>query len=365
MSEPLETLELDTQSMINRGESCRSLANLEPVCAGQRVTMGDVDQEPDGVKTHASTDGSPAPGDHENGCGQEFFSCNQDYARLKIRDAWLASKRRPNTRIAYRYDLESYFQWCDARGIDVLTAEQEQLDEYANDLDTFGYRPATQHRKLSAVSSYYRHGVRRFKKLVPANPMADVERPDVADESTTEALDVAEAKRLLAAAREVGGRDSAIVHLLAHTGMRVSELCGASVADLRTERGHRTVQVERKGGKYQRLVISGPAVEALDSYLAGRKDGPLFIGKPPDVPVTRYYVARALQPLLKAARIDKRITPHSLRHTAATLALDAGVDIREVQRMLGHSSIETTMRYDRSISRVDKSPAHVLAEVLG
>jgi integrase/recombinase XerD len=78
----------------------------------------------------------------------------------------------------------------------------------------------------------------------------------------------------------------------------------------------------------------------------------------------RRIAARRLARLVETAGIDKHITPHSMRHTAATLALDAGEDIREVQRMLGHEKMDTTLRYDRSRSAVDKSPTHTLARVV-
>lgn len=284
-------------------------------------------------------------------------------ARDEVAAGWLAAASCDNTRAAYSLDLAAFFTWCDQAGVDTLKASRVQLDHYRQHLVRSGYKPATLHRKLAAVSSFYQHGTEEFEKLVPHNVMKRVKRPRVSNESTTAGLDLDEARRLLAVARDAGSRDSAMVHVLAYTGVRVSEMCGVTVMHLSTERGSRMVQVSRKGGETQRLVVAPPAVVELDAYLDGRRAGPLFIGARKG-PVTRHEVARALSRLLPLARIDKRITPHSLRHTAATLALDAGVDIREVQRMLGHKHMETTMRYDRARDRVDRSPAHALARLL-
>ena len=307
-----------------------------------------------------------SPSSDPLGHDQVGLAAKIHYARPTGRDAvaagWLAATRQDTTQRAYKEDLDRYFAWCDVQRIDVLAATRIDVDNYRRVLSR-RYAETTTNRKLAALSSYYRHGTVEFEHLVPHNPVARVFRAKVSNESTTSGLDVGEAKRLLEQADKASDRDRAMARLLLTTGMRVSELCHATVADLHMERGHRTLEVRRKGGKRQRLVLSS-AYEPLAAWLDGRQTGYLFPGDE-DQPLSRHTVARVVQRLTAQAGIHKRITPHSLRHTAATLALDAGVDIREVQRMLGHSSIETTMRYDRSISRVDRSPAHTLAQLLG
>jgi integrase/recombinase XerD len=306
------------------------------------------------------------PEDRATGPGRGVLAAKIHYAPTSPRETvaagWLAATRQDTTQRAYREDLDRYFAWCDVQGVDVLTASRIEVDNYRRVLAR-RYADTTTNRKLAALSSFYRHGTFEFEHLVPHNPVARVHRVKVSNESTTLGLDVAETKLLLEQADKAESCDRAMVRLMLTTGMRVSELCHATVADLHTERGHRTLEVRRKGGKRQRLVLAS-AWTPLAVWLDGRQTGYLFPGENGQ-PLSRHTVARIVKRLTAQAGIDKRITPHSLRHTAATLALDAGVDIREVQRMLGHSSIETTMRYDRSISRVDRSPAHVLAEVLG
>ncbi len=290
----------------------------------------------------------------------------EPFARDRIASAWLLAQDRENTRAAYRRDLTAYFAWCDEFGIDTLTATAHHLRGYRRFLEDGStgrtYAAATVHRKLTVVSSFYRFGTQEFDHLVALNPLDNVKRPKIANESTTVGLDLDEFQRLLAVADEAGPRDAALVRMLFYSGARVSEICSARTTDMRVERGHRTLWVTRKGGKRFRLTVAAPAAEALDRYLAGRT-GAMFLNRRGG-PAARGEVSHRLQKLVARAGIEKRITPHSIRHTAATLALDAGADIREVQRMLGHEKIETTLRYDRSRTDVDRSPTHVLASVV-
>jgi integrase len=151
----------------------------------------------------------------------------------------------------------------------------------------------------------------------------------------------------------------ALVALMLSTGLRVSEVCHADTADLGRERGHRTLTVKRKGGRRQRIPLPEDAAAALEDYLAGRT-GPLFLVA--GVRITRHQVAYRLRKLATAAGIDPDlpISPHSLRHTATTQALDADESLRRVQVLMGHRDPRTTTRYDRARDNVDRSPVHAL-----
>ncbi len=275
--------------------------------------------------------------------------------------SWLGACAGGKTLAAYRYDLAQYFSWCVRHDVNVLEAEQEDIDEYRHIL-LRKFEPATTARKLAALSSFYRHSIRR--KTVKVNPVTFVERPKGDDESNAAGLDLDEVRLLFDAADRAGVTAAALVRILLFLGVRVAELSGATVKDMRTERGHRVLRVTRKGGRRQTLVIPVQAAVALDRHLGGRTEGPLFEGARGG-PMSRYEVDKILSGLVLKAGINKPITPHSMRHTYATLALDAGVHIRDLQKAMGHKNVETTMRYDRARDRVDRSPAHALAEVLG
>lgn len=286
---------------------------------------------------------------------------------------WLESVRSDNGRAAYRRDLEHFYRWADDHGVDVLSALQVHLDAYRRHLETGehagryhgrrSYAPATIARKLAALSSFYRYAVRHSRGLVPANPLEHVARPEVADESMTPGLSLAETERLLDAATAAGPRMRALVLLLVGTGLRVSEAVKADTGDLSTERGKRVLRVTRKGGRQQRVVVPAAADAALREYLRGRQ-GPLFLDAAGRRRMTRQQVDYYLRRLARAAGLDKPVSPHVLRHTAATLALDGGAELREVQVQLGHRRPETTARYDRSRRDLDNRAAQVLAALV-
>ena len=160
--------------------------------------------------------------------------------------------------------------------------------------------------------------------------------------------------------------------MLAELGLRVGEALALDLADLRHNRGHRTVRVTGKGGKVRELPIPAPLGRDLDAYLAGRAraagvaveqlEGPLFVtttGRRVDQPA----VFRLVRRVGKSAGLPaaEHLSPHSLRHTVATAALDAGAPLRDVQDMLGHADPRTTRRYDRSRGSLDRSPAYLIA----
>lgn len=144
-----------------------------------------------------------------------------------------------------------------------------------------------------------------------------------------------------------GARDLALLELLYATGIRVSEACNLCLYDVDDEK----VRVMGKGGKERLVPIGRKALEAIDYYLLHYRNSttkdrkePLFIsrgGKPLD----RMQVWRLIKKYAKGAKITKNISPHTLRHSFATHLLDNGADVRVIQDMLGHSSIDSTDRY--------------------
>lgn len=141
-------------------------------------------------------------------------------------------------------------------------------------------------------------------------------------------------------------RDSAILELLYATGMRVSELCGLDLDDV--DRRRRMVRVLGKGNKERMIPFGEAADDAVGQWLdvrgqMAKVDDALFVGvrgKRIDTRQIRRIVDRAAM----VSGVD-HLSPHSLRHTAATHLLDGGADLRQVQEMLGHSSLQTTQIY--------------------
>lgn len=290
--------------------------------------------------------------------------------RDSLAAAWLLAQDSDNTRKAYLNDIRAYFAWADQWGVDVLTARRLHIDGYREHLtkgDHIGrytskraYTSTTIARKLTAVSSFYRYCAQEKPHLVPLNPAQAVKRPRIADESTTPGLTLPEAQQLIQAAGSAP-LDNALLRLLLGTGIRVSEACRADTGDLGSERGHVTITVTRKGGARQKIPIPQSATEALYAYLGGRS-GPLFVLR--GERMKRQQIDHRLARIAQRAGLKIRLTPHVLRHACATLALDAGATLRDVQYLLGHKDPRTTNRYDRARDSLDRSAVHVLEKVL-
>lgn len=144
-------------------------------------------------------------------------------------------------------------------------------------------------------------------------------------------------------------RDAAILELIYSSGLRVSEVAGARVADLNP--ATRVLRVRGKGKKEREVPIGVPALKALESYWESVEhprtpDLPLFFARSNDVkPVGVHVIQRHLKTYLEVAGLDPKLTPHKLRHSFATHLLDHGADLRSVQEMLGHAHLKTTEVY--------------------
>lgn len=291
-----------------------------------------------------------------------------------VREAFLAGRLTEKTRAAYRQDLAAFFTFAEVQTPADITADR--VTAWRNSLMDAGLRAATVSRKLTALRCLCDHLV--YHGHLPRNP-ADpkvVRAPRTSGASRTQGLTHGQAERLLEAPDRTtlrGARDYAILRWLLQLGLRREELCGVTLADLGEERGHRTARILGKGGKDRILPLKPGLWQATLSYLemsARALDreppgAPLFTstrprsGRPPIRLTARmvwYIVAR----YVRLAGIKKRISPHSLRHTAITLALDAGATIRQAQTFSGHADPKTTVRYDRTREDLDKSAAHLI-----
>jgi integrase/recombinase XerC len=209
-------------------------------------------------------------------------------------------------------------------------------------------------RKLSTLRSFFKYLVR--EQIVPSNPAKGISTPKV-ERTLPTTLTVDETFRLMESPKshpekssggpkEKGSRDRAILELLYSSGLRVSELVGLNSNQLDLDLG--VVRVMGKGRKERIVPVGMKAIDALKVYLEERggikEEEPVFVnflgGR-----LTARSVGRLIKKYTRHSGIFRKVSPHSLRHTFATHLLDAGADIREIQEMLGHSSLSTTQRY--------------------
>ncbi|MDD6201083.1 MAG: tyrosine recombinase XerC [Firmicutes bacterium] len=210
----------------------------------------------------------------------------------------------------------------------------------------YGISPAARARKLSALKSFYKYLTVRTKQLTE-NPVADLEYPKLR-KSLPKYLTLEQSSALLQA---VSGpnekRDYAILMLFLNCGIRRSELVGLNLTDVYEDR----IRVIGKGNK-ERIVYFGSACrKAIDAYLPERSkkvltDNRALFGSRDGNRISVTAVHRLVKKALLQAGLDAtQFSAHKLRHTAATMMLSGGVDVKTVQEVLGHENLNTTQIY--------------------
>lgn len=301
-------------------------------------------------------------------------------------DEWLTTHEdKPNTWAAYAADIGAWLRFlADELDVDVMAAHGRDVEAYQRwlrrtPLPRTGKlpKPATVRRRVETVSSFYRWCVKR--EHLTRNPVDYINRVKVdPDHSATSGLTEDEARRVIAEAfdrvghrpgpdsRRVAERDALMVVLMVVTGMRTTEVRSLDVDSLGYDRGYRVAEVMGKGEKVRKVAL-GLTAEMIDRYVHARglTTGPLFRTRS-GARVPRSWVFEALRRVAVAAAVPQpeRITPHGLRHTYVTTALDAGVPLGDVQDAVGHADPRTTKRYDRNRNRLHNSPTHVVGPAL-
>lgn len=210
----------------------------------------------------------------------------------------------------------------------------------------YGISPTARARKLSAIKSFYKYLTVRTKQL-QENPVADLEYPKLR-KSLPRYLTMEQSAALLkAVSGQNEKRDYAILMLFLNCGIRRSELVGLNLTDVYEDR----IRVVGKGNK-ERFVYFGSACrKAIDAYLEERNqkvltDNRALFGSRDGNRISVTAVHRLVKKALLQAGLDStQFSAHKLRHTAATMMLSGGVDVKTVQEVLGHENLNTTQIY--------------------
>ena len=213
-----------------------------------------------------------------------------------------------------------------------------------------GYGSAT-------IVGFYRWCV--DEQALVRSPALNVRRLKKPSESTRQGLFRTELKDRLDAAEHLGGYRYALACLLGLNGLRVGEVCATDIADLAVDRWHYTLKIVGKGDKPAVVPIPPRTVQAITDAIAGRTAGPLLLTRI-GTRMNRPAAARIVTRLTKTIGVDKHVTPHSLRHSAITAALNAGVSLRDVQELARHADPRTTTRYDRARHSLDRHASYTV-----
>jgi integrase/recombinase XerD len=270
-----------------------------------------------------------------------------------------------DTARTYKRETQQYWGWCRERWIDPLTATREDVVTYRRWLIE-RYAPASVALKLSAVRRFY--AAAKTKGLVAANPAGDVRGPKRAA-TGVQYFSEGELTRILQAVPRntvQGKRDLAILGLTALQGLRVVEIVRLNVGDLRIVDGRPHLRVTGKGGAEDLLPILPSLAERIRGYwTAAERDlsaeAAMFAStrNSRDGRRGERLTRRAVQGLCATYFRKAGVTGHAhlLRHTAATLALKHGADLRQVQAMLRHTDPKITAQYAHALDRADRNPA--------
>jgi len=254
-----------------------------------------------------------------------------------------------NTLRAYRSDLHKLSLFLKKGKKSWLAAKEEDLVRFLHIQSRAGLAPRSLARMVSSVKAFYKFLV--LDGLLASNPAAELSTPKLWRD-LPEFLTVKEVEAVLGQPETDnprGVRDKAMLELLYATGLRVSELVSLPVHALNVEEGY--VLCRGKGGKERIVPVGEAALKALREYLK-RGRPRLKKKKSPALFLTSRgggFSRQGFWKLLKAygakAGLEKKISPHVIRHSFATHLLERGADLRSVQLMLGHSQITTTQIY--------------------
>ena len=210
-----------------------------------------------------------------------------------------------------------------------------------------GLAPAARARKVAAIRSFYKYLTNKAK-LLSENPMQDLDSPRL-KKTLPKYLNLNESVNLLTSVEGKNQtRDYCILTLFLNCGLRISELVGLNLSDDRGE----LLRVLGKGNKERMIYLNDACRQALDDWLIERNamglidKNALFVTRQNHKRITTAAVHKLVKKHLTAAGLDSsQYSSHKLRHTAATLMLQNGVDVRTLQEVLGHEHLNTTQIY--------------------
>jgi integrase/recombinase XerD len=263
-----------------------------------------------------------------------------------------------NTKLAYQNDLHQLTKFVEEEAARQGTIPpwaaftRDSMMRYLLELKERKYAATTIARKIAAVKSFY--GFLVAEGMIRDNPTRDVPSPRVG-KSLPRPISVSQASLLLEQPSKKedpleAKRDSAMLHLLYASGMRVSELVSLNLADVNTDEGY--VRCFGKGHKERLIPIAPKAAQIVKEYLTEARprlvrdseEKALFLNRRGDR-LTRQGLWQILKGYAKEAGLEAQVTPHTLRHSFATHMLSGGADLRSVQELLGHANISTTQVY--------------------
>ena len=286
----------------------------------------------------------------------------------------LAHDIKPKSKETYRRALRQFFVYLETEGVTRPTRET-----------LLAYKAYLIDKKLSAYTvSAYIISVRKMfqwteSEHLYANIASQIKGQKKPKGFKKDALSVNQARKLLTIMETdtlQGARDYALVNLLVRTGLRTIETARANVEDIRQQGDQAVLYIQGKGrdSKDDLVILTEETLEPIRAYISMRGQGvkdssPLFISHSDrnyGERLTTRSISRIVKDRLQASGLDdRRLTAHSLRHTAVTFSLIGGASIQEAQTLARHSDINTTLIYAHNLDRISKAPELKIDALIG
>jgi integrase/recombinase XerD len=256
-----------------------------------------------------------------------------------------------NTLESYQRDLTQYVTFLERSNIsDLNQTRRANIIAYLADMQRKGRATSTISRNLASLRAFYSFLLR--DGLIDGDPTTNLESPKI-EKRLPKVLTVSEVEALLEGpdyGTVAGIRDKAMLELLYATGIRVSELVSLNLSDVNLNMGF--LKCYGKGSKERIIPLGSVALKTVSDYvmrsrvklMRDQSEESLFLNHHGQR-LSRQGFWKIIKKYANAARINKEITPHTLRHSFATHLLENGADLRAVQEMLGHADISTTQIY--------------------
>lgn len=210
----------------------------------------------------------------------------------------------------------------------------------------YGLSASSRARKIASIKSFFKYLTVKAK-LLDENPVQDLDSPKI-PKSLPRYLTLAESQALLSAVdSRHKQRDYCIICLFLNCGLRISEIVGLNISDIRAD----NLRIRGKGDKERVVYLNDATAAAINDYLTVRRSidaidrSALFLSNRRTRMSREAVHSMVKKSLLKAGLDETKYSAHKLRHTAATLMLQNGVDVRTLQELLGHEHLNTTQIY--------------------
>ena len=247
-----------------------------------------------------------------------------------------------NTEISYREDITNFLNYLEKKQLNYKKIDGEIIRDYLKYLDEAKLKNSTIARRISALRTFYNYLLN--KNIVDTNLFNSIRNPKL-EKKLPNYLSYEELAKILDnidISTKIGLRNRLLIEMFYATGCRVSEMINIKVSDI--NKSNNSIRIMGKGKKMRIVYFGEYARDYLDRYLPLIDTDYLFTQESGDK-LSIHDVEYIISDLVKNLALKTHVTPHTLRHTFATHLLNNGADIKTVQELLGHSSLNTTGIY--------------------